>query len=173
MRPSDPIQDAIQQANCEATDATRRRIWQDIAGRPAPSRAAGFARRGICLWRVFMTSKLAMPAVLTVGIVMGVIIGAALPRPQTAYGPTPDSRSQTSTSEPPQPDIFSMRKMAAARDVKGLATILSEGQFASRLVAATGPASMRERISSMVAPLLLWRERMKPRLGIGQQPGAT
>jgi len=35
-----------------------------------------------------------------------------------------------------------MRKMAAARDVKGLATILSEGQFASRLVAANFLAEM-------------------------------
>lgn len=142
MRPADPIKRVIQQAGCEATDTTRRRIWQDVAAKLDLARTAGSAQGGFCLGRVFMTNKLAVPSVLVVGIIIGVMIGAALPRSQAVSGPQADLPSQTNASASPQPDIFSMRKMAAARDVKGLATVLSDGHFENRLVAANFLAKM-------------------------------
>lgn len=39
-----------------------------------------------------------------------------------------------------------------------------------RLIAETGPLTIKDRVKQRLAPALLWREKMKLRLGIGQQP---
>lgn len=81
MRPSDPIERAIEQANCGATDATRRRIWQDVAGRLHPSQAATEPRGGDCLWRVIMKTRFVRPALAAVVVIAALAVGVETLRP--------------------------------------------------------------------------------------------
>jgi len=80
MRPSDPIERAIEQANCGATDATRRRIWQDVAGQLHSSQDAGQAQAP-CLWRVLMRTKFVKPALAAVVLIAALAVGVETLRP--------------------------------------------------------------------------------------------
>jgi hypothetical protein len=41
------------------------------------------------------------------------------------------------------------------------------------MIEETGPLTLKERLTSRLAPAILWRETMKLRLGIDQQPEYT
>jgi len=79
-----PIESAIEQANCKATDATRRQIWQDVAGRLRPSQAARQPQGGDCLWRVLMKTRFVKPAIAAVVLIAALAVGVETFRPGKA-----------------------------------------------------------------------------------------
>ncbi len=129
MSSSDDIENAIQRANCEASEAMRGRIWKDAAEKRHSSLPVS-SRRGI--W------KIAAAIILATGLVAaGWLIGekrAPEPRPDVVSGN--NVPKEPSTPEGLHAQVLEIRRMAAVSDVKGLARVLSEGQFESKLVAA-------------------------------------
>ncbi len=84
MRPSDPIKSAVEQANCKATDATRRQIWQDIAGRLRPAEAARQSQGDTCLWRILMRTRFVKAALVAVVLIAALAVGVETLRPGKA-----------------------------------------------------------------------------------------
>ncbi len=84
MRPADHIEKAIQQANCGATDATRRRIWQDIAGKLPPAQATRRPRGDDCSWRVLMKTRFVKPALAAIVLIAALAVGVETFRPGKA-----------------------------------------------------------------------------------------
>lgn len=139
MRSADKIKRLIQGVSFRANPEADEALWAEIMKehnrqRPAEPMANrhGWERLGMHLGRTTRSAA----AILAAGIIIGVVIGSTIPRLRTGSEPGENPRSQTRTATHLEPDISSMRQMAAAQDVKGLAAILSDGQFESRLVAA-------------------------------------
>ncbi len=128
MSSSDDIENAIQRANCEASEAMRRRIWKDAAEKRHSSLPVS-SRRGV--WQI------AIAIVLATGVTVGVLrTTQTAPRPQQSTRLAPSAVQEPRTPEGFHAQTIAIRKMAAAGDIKGLTTILSEGPFESKLVAA-------------------------------------
>jgi hypothetical protein len=88
-------------------------------------------------------SRLVAAAVLLAGLTGGLLVlRAALSRSGTDSAPGAGAPHAPRTAESLRAEVFAIRRMAAAGDVKGLGTILSEGQFESKLVAANFLAKM-------------------------------
>jgi hypothetical protein len=142
MSSSNDIENAVRQADCGAPEALRRRIWKDVAeklqlsARSEPDDDQRVSRR-------IRTWKIAAAMILTTGLIAGgLLLRGNAPRPRQ------EAVSEAVAPEQPRPpaelqtEIFAIRAMAAAGDVKGLAMVLSEGQFESKLVAANFLAKM-------------------------------
>jgi len=89
-----------------------------------------------------MAGKTARLVVAAVVVIVGILmVRHRLPGTPTA-SPTAKMPEQIRTAERLRAEVFAIREMAAAGDVKGLATMLSQGQFESKLVAANFLAKM-------------------------------
>src|SRR4030042_3166623 len=132
MRPADEIKRLVQAASFRARQEGDKALWAEVLREHGCHQLADQTsdRRG--LGRVIMSvwiTKTGVAAVFAFGIVIGVLAEKVVPGSGTGSEVRTDSRKETSTSETPSPDILTLREMAVARDVKGLATILSEGRF--------------------------------------------
>jgi hypothetical protein len=74
MRPSQEIENLVQKADCQAPDAMRQRLWENVAQELHPSRSATPRRGEMRVWRILMNSKIARLAFAAV-IVVAVLIG--------------------------------------------------------------------------------------------------
>jgi hypothetical protein len=145
MRSADKIKRLVRatsfKARPQADAALWARVLREYGGHQASNRTPEQHVLGRLVARLW-TGRTHAAAILAVGMVIGVAIGSTLVRLQTDPASQADSPSGTHMSEGLQPDIFSMRQMAAAQDVKGLAAILADGRFESRLLAANLLARM-------------------------------
>jgi len=136
MRPSDPIDSAIEQANCEATDATRRQIWQDIARagncRPAVSTSErGDIRR--FLMRTIATRRIAIAALVLIGVgaitAVGVTVGTIY-----YWGPSDDGTHHIFYSKGPSGEGFTsmdangVTAEQAQRDLEEMRSLSQQGK---------------------------------------------
>ena len=135
MNSSDDIEHAIQRANCQASEAMRRRIWKDTAEQ---RRSSPPVSGRIRMWKIA-----AVMALATGLVAAGLLIRERkTPAPRAEVVSANEAAKESNTPEGLHAQMLAIRKMAAAGDVKGLATILSEGPFESKLVAASFLAKM-------------------------------
>ena len=75
MRPSEEVEGIVRKADCEAPEALRRRLWQDVAGHlhqsPTKTPRCGETR----VWRILMNSKIARLALAAVVLVAALAVG--------------------------------------------------------------------------------------------------
>jgi hypothetical protein len=139
MRPADKIERLIKAVSFRAPPKVDRALWMEILKEQSCAQLAdptsnrrGLGRFAMNTW----ITKIGVAGILAVGLVAGVLIGQRVP------GSGTDSRSDASALKNRSPDLRALREMATAHDVKGLAMILSEGQFESKFVAANLLAKM-------------------------------
>ncbi|MBM4023814.1 MAG: hypothetical protein FJ280_00180 [Planctomycetes bacterium] len=144
MRAARKIRRLVQAASFRASPEADKALWTEVLKEHGRRRTAdqtphrrSWGRLGMPLW----TTRMSATALLAVGVAIGVVIGATIPGPQEDSNPRAGSPGETRTSDV-QPDLFALRQMAAAQDVKGLAAILAGGPFEGRLVAANFLAKM-------------------------------
>ena len=142
MQPAEQIEDIIHKANCQAPEALRRRLWKDVAETLHRSQATTQRRGDAPAWRILRDSRIARLAVAAVVVIAGILMVRQMLPETPTVSPTADRSDKTRTAKSLRAEVFAIREMAAAGDVKGLATMLSEGQFESKLVAANFLAKM-------------------------------
>jgi len=74
MRPSEEIEGIVRNADCEAPEALRRRLWQDVAQHVYQAETTTVRRGEARVWRILMNSKIARLALAAV-IVVAVLVG--------------------------------------------------------------------------------------------------
>jgi hypothetical protein len=74
MSAPDDLKDVIRRANCDASDALRRRLWQDVAAGLHQSQAARAGGR-FRAWRVVMDSKIAKSALAAALVIAAIAVG--------------------------------------------------------------------------------------------------
>ncbi|UCD51928.1 MAG: hypothetical protein JSW27_04680 [Phycisphaerales bacterium] len=75
MRAAEDIEDLVQKANCQAPDALRRRLWEDVAQELHRSQDMTERRGETRVWRILMNSKMARLAVAAVVVVAALAVG--------------------------------------------------------------------------------------------------
>ncbi len=74
MRAPENLKDVIRRANCDAPDALRRRLWQDVAAGLHQSQAARIGS-SFRAWRVIMDSKVAKSAIAAALLIAAIAVG--------------------------------------------------------------------------------------------------
>ncbi len=75
MKPPEKIEAFLRQANCEAPDALRQRLWRDINQESDRSSGADSERGHAGIWRILMNSKITRLAVAAVVVVAALAVG--------------------------------------------------------------------------------------------------
>lgn len=145
MRSVDKIKRLVRAASFKASPQADAALWaevlQEYGGHQASNRTPKQHVLGRLVARLW-TRRTHAAAILAAGMVIGVAIGSRIPRSPAEAKPRANAADAMHASDNPQRDILSMRQMAAAQDVKGLAAILADGRFESRLLAANLLARM-------------------------------
>jgi len=144
MKSAKEIEKLVKRHRHQITDETHNRVLgnllkalQDKRKHEPPATAGGIGR-------FIMQSPVAkkVAAVLTIGAVAAaLILVGMISRGPTEAGDGPTA-SAPRTLDSVRTEIHAIREMAAAGDVKGLATVVSTGPFESKLVAANFLAQM-------------------------------
>ncbi len=87
MRPSDKVEKAVHQASCEAPEALRRGIWNDVADTLRRSRVAQRSGGRSPLRRITMNGKIVKLAVAAVVVAGALAIGVETLRPRKTNQP--------------------------------------------------------------------------------------
>ncbi len=75
MRPADDIEDLVQKADCQASEAMRRRLWRNVAETLRSSPEAAQKRGNAHVWRILVNRKIAKFAIAGLVVVAALAVG--------------------------------------------------------------------------------------------------
>ncbi|MHC4498186.1 MAG: carboxypeptidase regulatory-like domain-containing protein, partial [Planctomycetota bacterium] len=136
MRPQDDIERSIQELSVTTTAATDKRILDDSFA--ALEESVLIERVGISTsaWRRMLRSRITKLAAAAV-IVVGFLIGLELVRvPQVPVDILPAGVPGQALEAIERAELSRIVEMYTTGDVEGLSAVLSEGEFAARVIAA-------------------------------------
>jgi hypothetical protein len=147
MKPTNDIRELFRKAAVDTRPGTDDTVLAKVLAAHEAANANDSTASRSSVRSTIMKSPITRLAIAAV-VVLAALAGGALVFKSTMSTtgtnrlPAGDMPFETGTAESFRAEVFTIRKMAAAGDVKGLATMLAQGQFESKLVAANLLAKM-------------------------------
>ncbi|MHC4154579.1 MAG: LamG domain-containing protein [Planctomycetota bacterium] len=157
MRSVSEIERLAREIRIEPGAAVDRRVLASAEEALAKSQRRGSAAPSKILWRAVIRNritKIAAAAVIIVTALIGMKVLFGLGEPPAAVPvaqPASSDEVKEGSDSPVDIELRQVRAMFAAGDVKGLATMLTEGQFESKILAANLLAEMDNGIEALEA----------------------